>query len=347
MRPVVALLKARPETIADDYGRLLGLLDFGAQEGTEDFLLATEARQRSWFPGLVCPPWQVAGVLESLNGSHEMRTPKSTIIPVTDSGPIPRKSGQKWGWEETLALQSMATMAAGDLEPVSYRPESLMPALEGVLPRGLNISPHLRGKNLVLLSSMGLELGGGLKANLALLDSFLASGRKSSARIPEAEILAEVVGLARELFSSLLVVTDATIWSLARRGGTRVPLVRNILVAGNDPVAVDAVLAKMAGINPVNLPWLRLCEGRGLGVADLSKISIVGEPECLDLDFRIPEDTFASGNPVFGLSPGALWSRMMGRGKTVANRIGNGAGKVPADSAWVKLFRQYESGVIS
>ncbi len=339
MRPVVALLKARPETITEDYSRLLGLVDLEASEDRTDLLLATEARQRTWFPGLVCPPWQIEGFLESLSGQEKAVPPQASLIPVTDSGPMPRKSGQKWGWEEILARGSVATMDGGDHEAVSYRPESLLPALEGVLPGGIRISPQCRGKDLVLLSTLGIEPGGGLKANFSLLDSFLAADRKTGGRIPEAEVLAEVVGLAREVFSSVFVVTDATIWSLARRGGTRVPLVRNLLVAGNDIVAVDSVLAKLVGKNPADLPWLGLCESRGLGVADLAKISIVGEPECLDLDFHIPEDTFASGNPLFGLSPGALWSRLLGRG--------HGIGKAPANSAWAKLFRQYQSGVTS
>ncbi len=339
MRPVVALLRTRPETIDEDYSRLVALAQLNTAPSLENALVAMEARRRTWFPGLVCPPWQVSGVLNSLRPSEGTAASGGLLVPVSDSGPLAKKSGQKWGWEETLSR--LSTEVAGDtlIDAVPYRPISLLPALEGVWDDGVKISPHFRGKDLVMLSSMGLESGGQLNANMELLSSLLVGQRKTKARIPEAEVLSELVGLAKEVFSSISVVTDATVWSLARRGGTRVPLVRNLLVAGNDLVAVDSVLAKLAGLNPSNLPWLALSESRGLGVADLSKINIVGEPECMNLDFRIPEDTFASGNKLFGVSPGALWSRMIGRNSVV--------NQSPADSAWTRLFKDYQSGVNS
>ena len=339
MRSVVALLKARPETINNDYRRLLGLAGLNFPSDPETILMALEARQPSWVPGLVCPPWQVAGVLDSLKSSETDSSSKASMVPVSDTGPQPGKTGLHFGWEDVLLKESMTTMDSSDLEAVSYRSEGVIPSLEGTLPDGLKFSPHFRGKNLFILSSLGLKSGGNLKSGLALLNSLLVAERKPKANIPEAEIMAEVVGLAREVFSSLSVITDATIWSVTRRGGSTVPLVRNLLVAGNDPVAVDSVIGHLAGKSLAEMPWLGLCESRGLGVADLAKIRIVGEPECMDLDFRIPEDTFASGNAVLGLSADALGSRLMRRSSGVRN--------LPADSAWSKLFRDYQSGVTS
>jgi len=50
----------------------------------------------------------------------------------------------------------------------------------------------------------------------------------------------------------------------------------NLTLAGFDPVAIDAVSAKILGIDPEFLRFLAWAEENGLGTADLSRIEIVG-----------------------------------------------------------------------
>ena len=51
----------------------------------------------------------------------------------------------------------------------------------------------------------------------------------------------------------------------------------NVLVAGTDTVAVDAVGARIFGLTKDEVPQLKIAEERGLGTADISKIEIVGK----------------------------------------------------------------------
>ena len=53
---------------------------------------------------------------------------------------------------------------------------------------------------------------------------------------------------------------------------------RNLLVAGTDPVAVDAVGVILVGGNPSDIPAIVEARNRGIGVADISRIEIVGDP---------------------------------------------------------------------
>jgi uncharacterized protein (DUF362 family) len=55
------------------------------------------------------------------------------------------------------------------------------------------------------------------------------------------------------------------------------PVEMNLIIAGTDPVAVDAVGAAVMGINPKNVKHLRLAEKKGLGTCNLEQIEIVGE----------------------------------------------------------------------
>jgi len=56
------------------------------------------------------------------------------------------------------------------------------------------------------------------------------------------------------------------------------PVEMNLVLAGTDPVAVDAVGAAVMGLNPRGIRHLRLAEEKGLGTCDLNQIKIVGEP---------------------------------------------------------------------
>jgi len=52
----------------------------------------------------------------------------------------------------------------------------------------------------------------------------------------------------------------------------------NLTVAGYDPIAIDTLGARILGIDPNKLRFLRWGEEKGLGTRDLSRIKIVGVP---------------------------------------------------------------------
>ncbi len=56
------------------------------------------------------------------------------------------------------------------------------------------------------------------------------------------------------------------------------PVEMNLVIAGTDPVAVDAVGAAVMSIPPESVNHLRLAEERGLGTCNLKEITVLGEP---------------------------------------------------------------------
>ena len=64
---------------------------------------------------------------------------------------------------------------------------------------------------------------------------------------------------------------------------------RNIIIAGQNAVAVDAVGATLMGFNPWDLEYLHLAQVKNLGSFDLKKIDIIGESiDRLKYDFSKP-----------------------------------------------------------
>jgi len=60
------------------------------------------------------------------------------------------------------------------------------------------------------------------------------------------------------------------------RHGT--PIRLGTVIAGTDPVAVDAVAASVMGFDPRQIGYLVYAQGAGIGVADLDRITVVGDP---------------------------------------------------------------------
>lgn len=81
----------------------------------------------------------------------------------------------------------------------------------------------------------------------------------------------------------LLAVADATTISDGRDAEAEYAEVRNVLLASRDPVALDTIIAARFGLDPLrDIHWLREAHRQGLGVADLSAISIGGDVETLN-----------------------------------------------------------------
>jgi len=65
------------------------------------------------------------------------------------------------------------------------------------------------------------------------------------------------------------------------------PVAMNLVIAGTDPVAVDAVGAAVMGISPTEVKHLLLAEEKGLGTSNLDEITVLGEPiEMVKRKFR-------------------------------------------------------------
>jgi hypothetical protein len=58
-----------------------------------------------------------------------------------------------------------------------------------------------------------------------------------------------------------------------------VPHVKNVILASADQVAIDAVAAKLMGMDPLSIKFIRLAHDLGLGCGDPREIEIVGDQE--------------------------------------------------------------------
>ena len=55
------------------------------------------------------------------------------------------------------------------------------------------------------------------------------------------------------------------------------PVKMDLVIAGRDMVAVDAVAAAVMGVSPHKVKYLQLAEEKSLGVSNLEEIEVLGE----------------------------------------------------------------------
>jgi uncharacterized protein (DUF362 family)/Pyruvate/2-oxoacid:ferredoxin oxidoreductase delta subunit len=87
------------------------------------------------------------------------------------------------------------------------------------------------------------------------------------------EMLAAVYGRARPV----LAIADGVVAMDGDGPSAGAPYPLGVLAASADPVALDAVLCRMMGMDPASVEHLAVAARRGLGVCDLRRIEIEGD----------------------------------------------------------------------
>ena len=118
------------------------------------------------------------------------------------------------------------------------------------------------------------------------------------------EVLVDLVMMQKELHPGIFTVMDGTVCGNGAGPRTMDPVVGNVILAGADSVAIDAVAARIMGFDPLSIPYLRMCHERGLGVADPRGIDLVGDDVSgLNLRFRVSRSLVIWGDQMLRKGP--------------------------------------------
>jgi hypothetical protein len=330
MRTVVGLVDARPETIVDDYRRVLALAGLSVPAAPDGVQVLVAGGTGGFEPGWSATPWQLDAVLGWL-GPRER---PCQVLAIDQGGAA--ALGTSEAWRDGLSRHSALPLAAESLRPRRVQSALALPALQTVLPAGVMLPAGLLSGTNFLLAAPTLRHGSGVAGATAHLRELVTAGARIGRRAPAAEVTVEAVGVTREHMPQLGIVLDGTLWGV--EGGRCVA--RNVLLAGTDPVAVDTVAMHLAGVETRRVPWLRICHDRGLGVGRLAEIRIVGRTDLADLDFELPGGTFAAGEEA------TRWPGV-GRVRRLGRRAGGRSAAGLTGSSWEELALQYRGAAAS
>src|SRR5947199_10849021 len=81
--------------------------------------------------------------------------------------------------------------------------------------------------------------------------------------------------------------------------------VANLILAAAAQVAVDGLAPRIMGFDPLSIPYLRMCQERGLGVADPRRIEILGDTDAaaLSMGFKTSRSLVIWGDQLIRRGP--------------------------------------------
>ncbi len=273
----VVVLRTSPESVLDDYQRLLHLAELERFISKDrDTLIKLNLSWTKYFPSCSSQPWQLEGVIRAL---LQKGYKKERLFPVENKTVVthPIKGAKNNRWTSVLKKYGISFFDLTKQEWAAYPFKAKLLKMDRVFPEGFEIPKMFSGKNVIHLPT--IKTHGHSVTTGAVKNAFggLLKEVRHYAHKYIHEILVDLMIMQRELHPGIFCVMDGTVCGDGAGPRTMKPRIGNILIAGGDSVAVDSVAAKIMGFNPMSIPYIRMCHECGLGIGNPPEIEIIGE----------------------------------------------------------------------
>jgi uncharacterized protein (DUF362 family) len=355
----VAVIYTTPETVIEDYARLMDLADYqtALTPDLETFLKVNISWQH-YYPACSSAPWQIDGVAQKLraDGFDKLTAAHNgTVVVNPDEG---REKNKHKVVEDRLGIDHV-TLDVPPVKWLPYKPTAKMLVLDDVYKKdGLFIPEVFPGTNIVQLPTVKTHVFTTMTGAMKNAFGGLLHRYRHWTHSVIHETLVDLLQIQKEIHSGLFAVMDGT---FAGDGpGPRAMRIhnKNVILASADQVAIDAVAAKMMGLDPMSIPFIRIAHEMGLGVGKPSEIEVVGEDIAdVNWNFNGNENTLASRGqaliyhgplkPLEGMllrspiAPWAYWASNVYHNKFWLPMVGRKRVKEAMETPWGKHFQSY------
>jgi len=291
----VTVLHTQPETVLDDYRRLLKLADYqAALPKDRETLIKINISWQQWYPACSTAPWQLEGVVRTLleDGYQDLIAAHNRTV-VVDAYVGERNNKHKLVTDK-YGLRNIH-LYEPEVEWVYYEPKAPMLVLDKVYPDGIKIPAIFFDKNIIQLPTVKTHVFTTITGAMKNAFGGLLSERRHWTHSVIHETVVDLLAIQQEIHSGLFAVMDGTF--VGDGPGPRAMWVheKDLILASADQVAIDAVSAYLQGFDPLDLRFIRLAHDRGLGIGDIKQIQIQGDVDLDQVRWRARTgETFAS-----------------------------------------------------
>jgi uncharacterized protein (DUF362 family) len=279
----VAILRVSPATILDDVDRLCGLA--GVEQAMTPSATTILKDNISWhfpFPGANTTPWQLEGTVRSLagRGFGDLVCVQNKTV-VTDAFKGEDLNGyvpifQKYG------VPVRYNFKPEDMAWSVYRPKARMNVLDQIFPEGILIPDDFHGTNIVHLPTVKCHIYTTTTGAMKNAFGGLLNTKRHYTHSWIHATLVDLLAIQKEIHTGLFAVMDGTTAGDGPGPRTMRPVIKDVMLASADQVAIDAVAAAMMGFDPMSLEYIRLAHEQGLGVGRRDEIEVVGDAHLAD-----------------------------------------------------------------
>jgi uncharacterized protein (DUF362 family) len=274
----VAVIHTRPETVLQDYQRLFELAGGGqALKRDTTTILKDNISWHYPMPAANTTPWQLEGSILALrqSGFNDLVCVQNqTVLTNAFKGEDLNGYLPIFKHYEIPAFYNFQTK---DMEWVLYRPKAKMLALNHIYPEGIRIPDYFLGKNIVHLPTVKTHMYTTTTGAMKNAFGGLLSKYRHYTHTWIHETLVDLLAIQKEIHPGIFAMMDGTTAGNGAGPRLMIPEVKNILLASEDQVAIDAVAAKLMGFDPLSIRYIRLATEQGLGNGDVRQIDLVGD----------------------------------------------------------------------
>lgn len=297
-RGQVAILRTGPATVLDDYTRLMHLARYEDNlPKDKETLLKINISWQIWYPSCSTTPWQLEAVIKTLlaDGYAREKLTATHNDTVVVNGREAQRNNRHQFVQDKYDLKTVETYLK-DVEWVTYEPKQPFLVLDRVYKDGVRIPKVFYGKNVLHLPTMKTHVFTHITGAMKNAFGGLLDEKRHWTHSVIDDTLVDLLQIQQDIHTGIFAVMDGT---LAGEGpGPRATRwhVKNVIMASADPVALDAASAKIMGLDPLSLRFIRRAHERGLGIGDPREIKFIGDVSAAEENwhFSAYENTFAS-----------------------------------------------------
>ena len=273
----VAVLKTTPETVLDDYIKLMEMADF---TNYLDKSAATILKDNiSWhfpFPGANTTPWQLEAAVQGLQ-KHDYKdivcVQNKTVVTNAFKGEDLNKYVPIF---KKYNIPVLFNFKDEDMKWIEYKPKAKMNVLDMIYPEGITIPDYFFGKNIIHLPTVKCHIYTTTTGAMKNAFGGLLNTKRHYTHSWIHKTLVDLLAIQKEIHTGVFAMMDGTTAGNGPGPRTMYPEIKNIILASADQVAIDAVSAKMMGFDPMSLEYINVAHSQGLGTGDVKDIEIVG-----------------------------------------------------------------------
>ncbi len=280
MKSKVALVRTKPDTVLDDIERVCEL---AGMSKTLDKSATTILKDNiSWhmpMPGANTTPWGLEGIYLALkNAGYEdvVVVENKTVVTIAEKGDKLCKFKPVF---EKYKIPVLFNFNDSDMKWIKIEPEHKMLVLDKIFKDGIYIPDYFIGKNIIHLPTM--KTHSYTVTTGAMKNAFggLLNINRHYAHTNIHDTLVDLLAIQKQIHSGIFCLMDGTTSGSGPGPRTMTPHRTDLYLASSDPVAIDAVSAKIMGFDPMNIRYIAQATNAGLGQGDPSEIEIVGDVE--------------------------------------------------------------------
>ncbi|UCE58931.1 MAG: DUF362 domain-containing protein [Phycisphaerales bacterium] len=283
----VAVVRTSPETVLEDYHRVMNLAGYqDAIAKDADTALKINISWHHFFPGSSTTPWQLEGVIRAMkrdgydpdliHGCHN----RTVVIDAY----LGERENKQINVIEAHGLRNLHLYEPPNewihvRDAVGELADRFL-CLNEVYPKGFSIPKRFIGENIVHLPTVKTHVFTTMTGAMKNAFGGLLNEHRHWTHPVIHETLVDLLMIQQNIHRGVFAVMDGTFAGDGPGPRCMVPHVKNVLLASSDQVAIDAVAAKLMGLNPLDdVKFIRLAHERGLGCGNVDEIEIVGDEE--------------------------------------------------------------------